>query len=128
MKILSIKVKILSMEVKILSNGGDDDSQYHADLAWFSNIVTHSAKTERAAYAVVCAGDRGLTATELSVFWREPEHRSCGSALSRARRKYPDQILYRKQEGETHGRYYWRRFLMPRYLEAHLREIQEEEE
>lgn len=89
----------------------DEDSQYHIDQAWFTNIISHSAKTERAAYAVVCSATNGLTATELSRFWREPEHRSCGAALSRARRRYPDQIVYRRQIGETHGRYYWRRIL-----------------
>jgi len=91
------------MEVKFLS------VDYHSRKAWDDNQDSHRDKTKEASLAVWRAKEKGLTATELSALWGEPEHRSCGSALSRARKKYPC-IRYAKQKGETHGRYYHRKY------------------
>lgn len=82
----------------------------HSLGAWRNNRDEHMDRTKAASMAVWRAKEKGLTATELSVLWQQPEHRSCGSALSRALKKYP-YILYVKQEGQTHGRYYHRAFL-----------------
>lgn len=82
----------------------------HSLGAWRNNRDEHEDRTKAAALAVWRAKEKGLTSTELSVLWQVPEHRSCGSALSRAKKKYP-YILYVKQNGETHGRYYHSAFL-----------------
>ena len=83
-------------------------SNYHSDKA--GKKPSHKGKTYAASLEVWRAKEAGLTATELSKIWQEPEHRSCGSALSRAKKKYPH-ILYHKCVGETHGRYYHRKYV-----------------
>ena len=85
-------------------------SNPHSLGAWRNNRDEHNDKTKAAALAVWRAKEKGLTATELSVLWKEPEHRSCGSALSRAKKKYAC-IQYVKQMGESHGRYYHEKYM-----------------
>ena len=85
-------------------------SNPHSMGAWDDHRDNHHGKTYAAALAVWRAKEKGLTATELSVLWKEPEHRSCGSALSRAKKKY-SYIQYVKQDGETHGRYYHKKYV-----------------
>jgi len=95
-------------------------SNYHADKA--GKKPSHKDKTQAAALAVWKAKEAGLTATELSKQWQEPEHRSCGSALSRAKKKYP-YIVYMKVIGETHGRYYHIKYLDDAYLQHELTKV-----
>ena len=85
-------------------------SNHHSRQAWDDNRDNHDSKTKRAFDALWNAKHRGLTATELSVLWGEPEHRSCGAALSRARKEYAGLVRYARQKGETHGRYYHRKY------------------
>ena len=82
-------------------------SNYHSHKA--GKKPSHKAKTYAASLEVWRAKEAGLTATELAKIWKEPEHRSCGSALSRAKKKYPH-IVYEKCIGETHGRYYHKKY------------------
>ena len=77
----------------------------HSKQAWEWFHTSHNNKTVEAAKEVFRAKENGLTATELSNIWGEPEHRSCGSALSRAKVYFPF-ILYSPQQGSSHGRYY----------------------
>ena len=77
----------------------------HSQQAWEWFHTSHKNKTVKAAKEVYKAKEKGLTATELSEIWGEPEHRSCGSALSRARVYFPF-IVYHTQWGSSHGRYY----------------------
>lgn len=95
-------------------------SNYHSDKA--GKKPSHNDKTLAAALAVWKAEEAGLTATELSKQWQEPEHRSCGSALSRAKKKYP-YIVYEKQVGETHGRYYHIKYAGEAYLQRELTKV-----
>jgi len=85
-------------------------SNYHSKKAFDDNKARHDTKTKKAFDALWNAKHRGLNATELSELWGEPEHRSCASALSRARKEYGDLVKYARQEGETHGRYYHRKY------------------
>ena len=85
-------------------------SKYHSEKAWDDNRDNHDSKTKKAFDALWAAKHRGLTATELSELWGEPEHRSCGAALSRARKQYAGLVKYARQVGETHGRYYHRKY------------------
>jgi len=81
----------------------------HSQQAWKWFHASHNNKTVMAAKEVIRAKENGLTATELSKKWEEPEHRSCGAALSRARAYFPF-IRYGSIKGESHGRYYHKKY------------------
>ena len=80
-------------------------SNYHSDKAGDDNREYHKNKTKAAYQATLRSRDKGITSTELSTILKVPEHRTTASALSRAKKRYKT-IVYRKQKGETHGRYY----------------------
>ena len=83
----------------------------HSNKAFFDNQDDHNNKTLQAFRAIARSRGNGINATELSKILGVPEHRSCASALSRAKKKYFGVIVYRKQAGETHGRYYHSNFV-----------------
>ena len=85
-------------------------SNYHSLKAFNDNTKSILNKTETATKLIWESKGNGQTATEMARMTGWAEHKSCSPALSRAF-KNDDDIVYRKQEGETHGRYYCRVFL-----------------
>ena len=80
-------------------------SNYHSDKAGDDNREYHKNKTKAAYQAILLSRGKGITSTELSTILKVTGRRTCASALSRAKKKYTT-IVYRKQKGESHGRYY----------------------
>ena len=84
---------------------------YHSLKAYHDSISHHKNKTHVAAALIHESGEDGLTATEMSKIIGACCKHEVSPALSRALKRYADEIVYQKQEGETHGRYYCRCFL-----------------
>jgi DNA-directed RNA polymerase specialized sigma24 family protein len=80
-------------------------SNYHSDKAADDNREYHKDLTKAAYQAILLSRGKGITSTELSTILKVPEHRTCASALSRAKKKYRS-IVYRNYNGESMGRYY----------------------
>lgn len=67
-------------------------------------------KTQMAKNLIYHSQTNGLTSTEMARITGWSEHRSCASALSRVISQNHD-FVHIRQEGETHGRYFWRRWV-----------------
>jgi len=93
-------------------------STYHSLEAYLNNSA-EKISIERRVFAHLIHEwatnnvSTGLTATDISMRTGMKEHKSIGSALSRLKKKYPDNIGYERRVGETHGVY---RYIPP--LEA----------
>jgi hypothetical protein len=89
---------------------GEEMMNYHSLKAYNDNAASITNKTEIASILIWKARGNGLTATDMARITGLNEHKSCSPALSRANKINHD-IVYRKQEGKSHGRYYYRCFL-----------------
>jgi len=86
------------------NQGNEDGGKHHSLKAKVDNEESHINKTDTAAKLVHKEGNKGIDAKQMAKLTGWEEHRSCASALSRAKAKHPE-ILYRKTDG-THGVYY----------------------
>jgi hypothetical protein len=81
------------------------DLRLHSLKAYYDNMESHLGKDAKTYQLIVKMGEHGLNAAELDSATGWGEHKSCGSALARVKRKHDD-IEYRPEKGKKHGRYY----------------------
>ena len=107
---------------EIVQTSSHQVSTYHSLEAYLANSAEKISIERRVFCHLVhewATSDvsTGLTATDIAMRTGMKEHKSIGSALSRLKKKYPDNIGYERRVGETHGVY---RYIPP--LEAMLNE------
>ena len=87
-----------------------DIPEYHSVKAYYDNLED-KVKLEQVMISYLCVaqmrGDSGLSAQEIAMHSGLGEHKSIGAALSRAKKKYPNTVGYRRREGQSHGEYYF---------------------
>jgi hypothetical protein len=83
-------------------------TNYHSLKAFEDNKPDKKQIELRTMKAIIESRYSGINAIELSQILELNKNKSCGSALSRVKKKYPYSIVYRSRKltGESHGRYY----------------------
>ena len=83
-------------------------SNYHSLKAFEDNKPQKKEIEKKTMRAIIQAGESGINAIELSQILGLNKNKSCGSAICRVRKKYPNALVYRSRilTGESHGRYY----------------------
>tara|TARA_B110000211_G_C13725348_1_gene397854 strand:- start:183 stop:491 length:309 start_codon:yes stop_codon:yes gene_type:complete len=81
----------------------------HSRKAFEDNKSQKKEIQTRTMRAIIDSGFSGINAIELSKILKLNKNKSCGSALSRVKKKHPDLVVYKSriETGESHGRYYF---------------------